>query len=201
MNFPNGWLSGKQASYLAQLVRDVVGVEGGFLEVGSWHGRSSVVIGLEVKKLNSCLYCVDIWSKKMVGEEEKKRKKTIKAYRDMPDVAAIYFKGDSFLIFIENIKVNGLGDTIIPVVGLSSTVRATWKIPLRFIFIDGNHEYEYVRDDSLWRQFLTIGGIIAFHDYRRGSEVKKAVNEEMDNDSNFEMIGGIHNIKVFRRLK
>jgi len=199
MNLPNGWLSGKQASYLTQLVRSVADLVGFFLEIGSWQGRSSVAIGTEVKKLSSHLYCIDIWNKKMTGKEEIERRKIVEGYKKMPDVADKYFKGNSYHIFNENIKANALGNTVIPIVGLSATIRKAWKAPLRFIFVDGSHEYKYVRSDSLWRRFLVVGGIIAFHDYKK--MIKRAVNKEMDDDSNFETIGGIQRIKAFRRLR
>jgi len=136
----------------------------------------------------------------MTGKEEIERMKIMEGYRKRRHVAGVFFKGDSYLIFTENIKARGLDDSIVPIVGFSSTIRKTWKTPLRFIFIDGNHDYEYIRDDCLWRQFLINAGIIAFHDYVRGCPVKKAVDEAMDNDSNFETIGRVQNIKAFRKL-
>jgi len=201
MNLPNGWLHDGEATYLAQLVRDVARLEGSFLEVGSFHGRSTVAIGTEVKKLNSHLYCIDIWNKKLTEKEEAERKEIIEGYRKMPaPIADKYFKGDSYFIFTENIKANGLDDTIIAIVGLSSTIRKAWKIPLRFIFIDGNHDYEYILEDCLWRQFLVNSGIICFHDYRKRCPVKKAVDEIMNNDLNFKLLGKVGSIKAFRKL-
>ncbi|GAH16100.1 unnamed protein product, partial [marine sediment metagenome] len=99
------------------------------------------------------------------------------------------------------IKTRGLGNTIVPIVGFSSTIRKTWKNPLRFIFIDGNHDYEYIRDDCLWRQFLVNAGIIAFHDFTNSPSVRKAVDEIMNDDPNFETIGLVHSIKAFRKIK
>jgi len=201
MNLPNGWLTEPEAEYLAHLARDVAELEGSFLEVGSFQGRSSVAIGMEVKKLNSHLYCIDIWNKEMTGKEEVERLEIVKKYRTMPVTAAKYFKGDFYLIFTENIKAKGLSNTIIPITGFSSMIRKTWKNPLRFVFIDGNHDYEYVRDDCLWRQFLVNTGIIAFHDFTNSPSVRKAIDETMGNDPNFKTIGAVHSIKTFRKLK
>ena len=201
MNLPDGLIEENEATYLAQLARGVAGLGGSFLEVGSWHGCSSVVIGMEVKKLNSRLYCIDIWNKKMTGKEETERMKVMEGYRKMHHVAGVFFKGDSYLIFTENIKARGLDDTIVPIIGFSSTIRKTWKIPLRFIFIDGNHDYKYIQDDCRWRQFLINAGIIAFHDYVKGCPVKRAVDETIGNDPDFKTIGSIKNIKAFRRMR
>ncbi len=51
---------------------------------------------------------------------------------------------------------------------------------LDFVFIDGNHDYAYVREDiALWSDKVKRGGIIAGHDYYafRNSGVIEAVNE------------------------
>ena len=43
----------------------------------------------------------------------------------------------------------------------------TWKTPLDFLFIDGDHSYEAcLRDWSQWSPFVVAGGIVAFHDAR-----------------------------------
>ena len=48
---------------------------------------------------------------------------------------------------------------------------------LDFVYIDGNHDYEFVVEDiSLYYPKLKIGGLLSGHDYNYGS-VKKAVNE------------------------
>lgn len=200
MNLPDGWLAEEEVVYLAQLVWDVSGLDGLFLEVGSWHGRSTVAIGKEVKKLNSYLYCIDIWNKKLTGKEEIERREIMKGYGSMSwRIKSKFFKGNPYRIFAKNIETSGLNGIVVPIVGLSSAIRKTWEKPLRFIFIDGNHEPRYVRDDSQWRHLLVSGGIIAFHDYRGGGGVKRPVDEEMDNDPDFEAIGSVRSIKAFRR--
>lgn len=51
---------------------------------------------------------------------------------------------------------------------------------LDFVFIDGNHAYEYVRTDlQVWSEKVRPGGVVAGHDYFNfaGAGVVKAVNE------------------------
>lgn len=49
---------------------------------------------------------------------------------------------------------------------------------LDFIYIDANHEYEYVVEDiKLWTPKVKIGGLIAGHDYISSPGVRKAVQE------------------------
>jgi len=58
---------------------------------------------------------------------------------------------------------------------------------LDFIYIDGNHQYNYVKKDiELARQFVRKGGVISGHDYVLGG-VRRAVDEidECFNDGAF----------------
>ncbi len=54
-----------------------------------------------------------------------------------------------------------------------------------FVFIDGNHEYEYVLEDIIeWTKKVKPGGIVAGHDYKEDVErnygVKRAVHEYIE---------------------
>lgn len=49
-----------------------------------------------------------------------------------------------------------------------------------FLFIDGNHEYEFIAlDCKLWLPLVKPGGYVAFHDYNNVAfaGVRKAVDE------------------------
>lgn len=52
--------------------------------------------------------------------------------------------------------------------------------PLDFVYLDGNHSYEYVKNDiALYYPLVKLGGVIGGHDYTPyyHSEVVQAVNE------------------------
>jgi hypothetical protein len=55
---------------------------------------------------------------------------------------------------------------------------------LDFVYIDGNHEYSYVKDDiSQWNKKVRNNGIVSGHDYyRHGRGVVRAVNEYVRED-------------------
>lgn len=65
--------------------------------------------------------------------------------------------------------------------------------PLDFVFIDGNHNYEYVKEDiEEWSKKVRPGGIVALHDYYhfKDSGVVEAVNEyTFNNRIEFYLIG------------
>jgi hypothetical protein len=49
---------------------------------------------------------------------------------------------------------------------------------LDFVYIDGNHEYSFVKKDmELYYRKLKIGGVLSGHDYRAWSDVTRAVDE------------------------
>lgn len=192
-NLPDGWLKDDAAEFLRELVSATDDLPGDFLEIGSWHGRSSVVIGSEVQKLGGRLYCIDTWNTKSWDEIARTLPKDRRKF--------IWEKGkEPFKVFIANIRAAGLVSVITPLVGSSKSHRAAWTIPLKFIFVDGCHYYEFVRDDAKWREHLIAGGIIAFHDYTnmRWEGVRAAVDEEMDADDRFEEINAAQSIKAFK---
>lgn len=52
---------------------------------------------------------------------------------------------------------------------------------LDFVFIDGNHEYEYVYEDLVeWTKKVKPGGIIAGHDFVKSDDKKYGVIEAVD---------------------
>lgn len=134
-----------------------------FVEIGCYKGRSSVFMGVEI--INSGkdikLDCIDSWEFKgseYVGTEE---------YSDC-DTAFAEFK--------HNIL------PLVPTIGFRkmSSVEASKQYEdqsLDFIFIDGSHKYEEVKNDILaWYPKLKYGGTLAGHD-RDFPGVDKAVKE------------------------
>jgi hypothetical protein len=132
-----------------------------FVEVGSWKGRSSVYMGVEIinSNLNIKFDCVDTWE----GSEE---------HLDM-DIIKNNQLYDLFLNNIEPVK-----SVINPIRKTSLEASKDYKDEsLDFVFIDASHKYEDVLDDiNAWLPKIKNGGIIAGHDYGHSS-VNKAVND------------------------
>lgn len=67
--------------------------------------------------------------------------------------------------FAANLAPYGSRSTLL--VSRSELESASWKTPLAFLFIDGDHRYEAVRRDlEEWSPHLVVGGILAMHDSR-----------------------------------
>lgn len=159
----------------------VTAEKGVYVEIGCLLGRSSVVIGREVKKRGGLLYCIDVWNSREWESVAKEIGKEARRYPPRPT--------NSYEQFLENIHRFGLGEVVKPMILRSDKVLLTWSRPIRFIFIDGCHEYAFVRSDALWKRFVEVGGVMVFHDYHPNwPGVMKAVDEVVGTDRCFKRV-------------
>lgn len=128
-----------------------------FVEIGCWEGKSTVCMANKIKniKKNIKFYAIDIWEPYQQGELVWK---------------ANYEK---YLKNIEPVK-----DYINTIKGDSCEVSKQFADKsVDFIFIDGNHHYDFIkRDIEAWYPKLKEGGVIAGHDTEWES-IRKAVAE------------------------
>ncbi|MGE5307458.1 MAG: class I SAM-dependent methyltransferase [Deltaproteobacteria bacterium] len=122
--------------------------EGAVVEIGSFKGKSSIALAFgSMDKGREEVYCVD---PHVEGTKE---------------------------AFFRNIRDARADSQIVPVIAPSEEAVRGFDRPIRFIFIDGNHEYEFVRKDiALWKDKVIDGGVLAFHDYTFPG-VRKAIGE------------------------
>ena len=133
-----------------------------FVEVGSWRGRSSCFLGVEIhnsgKKIS--LDCVDTWK----GSEE----------HEGYDI----LNGDGlYKEFISNISQ--ISNIINPVRMTSLEASKLYDDEsLDVVFLDASHKYEDIKDDMIaWYPKVKKGGIFAGHDYPSWTQVVRAVEE------------------------
>lgn len=193
MKLPDGHFNAEvEGVFLVSLIDEIKELEGQFVEIGSLFGKSSVIIGQKIKEIGGILNCIDVWGQCEYDLAE-----------EIGDAIRFYPKRpkNSFEIFCNNIKRFELTEVINPIKMRSEFAFNTWSIPLKFVFVDGCHEYEFVKKDILWKRFLVPGGVMVFHDYHTPWKgVKKAVDELMNKDSAFKMLADCHTIKAFKRL-
>lgn len=139
-----------------------------FVEIGSWKGKSSAYMAVEIINSGKIIKfdCVDVWTGKgAIGE-----------YDEDLDVK----HQTLYEAFQKNMApVNGYFS---PVRMLSTdAVKKYEDESLDFIFIDGSHDYESVKEDiKNWLPKLKKGGLFAGHDYFH-PDVNRAVNELLEN--------------------
>ncbi|HUW44981.1 MAG TPA: glycosyltransferase [Dehalococcoidia bacterium] len=187
---PPGSFTYEDAEVIVRSLNRIESIKGDCLEIGSDLGRSSTLIA-EIIKENSHLFCVDIWSNETWNE----------LASQLGEKAATYPRRDpkAFEIFRHNIKKRGLNAVVTPIRNKSEEAIKEFKNPLKFIFIDGCHEYEYVKKDIEWVKYLVEGGEVVFHDYTDSwPDVKAAVNEFASNHS-FKPVDSGGNCICFRK--
>ena len=135
-----------------------VAVEGPFLEVGSYCGKSTVYLGAAACQRGRLLFAVDHHR----GSEENQP-----GWEwhdpDLVDPASGLI--DTLPEFRRTIRDSGLDGTVVAVVGDSPSVAAVWGTPLALLFIDGGHGVEPAHADYQgWVPHLVEGGTLLIHD-------------------------------------
>lgn len=122
------------------------------VEIGSFLGKSTACIALASPK-STKIYAIDTFN----GNE-----KDFKENRQ-------FTGGNFFEIFKQNLSKIGVWNKIIPTIGNSREIGKKWNKPIDFLFIDGSHIYEDVKNDfEKFYPFVKEGGIIAIHDVSTG---------------------------------
>jgi hypothetical protein len=139
-----------------------------FVEVGSWKGKSSIYMGVEIlnSKKKIKFDCVDTW----LGSEEHNDKKN-NSYEPLLEI-----KDGLYNEFIKNIE--SIKSVINPIRMKSVDASKLYEDEsLDFVFIDAAHDYISIRDDiTHWFPKIKKGGYICGDDYT-WPEIKMAVNE------------------------
>ena len=124
-----------------------------YLEIGTFYGANILSVAYTYGLHNdSKLYCIDPWED----------------YAEYPE-----YKNEQALIyntFIENIEKSGVKDKLIINRGYSNNKIPTFEDNFfDIIYIDGNHEPEYVLEDAVLSfRKLKVNGIMIFDDYGWG---------------------------------
>ena len=126
-----------------------------YLEIGTFYGANILSVEKSYGLHNdSKLYCIDPWEDYAEYSEYKNQQATI------------------YNTFISNVENSGVKDKIIINRGYSNNVIPTLEDNFfDIIYIDGNHEPEYVLEDAVLSfRKLKIGGIMIFDDYGWGGK-------------------------------
>src|SRR3954468_17963747 len=133
-------------------------VEGPFLEIGGYCGKSAVYLGAAARVRQTVLFSVDHHR----GSEENQP-----GWEDHePDLVA---PGGGEIAtppaFRPTTHDAGLEGVVVATVADSPTLARFWTTPLAFLFIDGGHGTEPAhRDYELWTPLVAPGGTLAIHD-------------------------------------
>lgn len=147
-----GWLSDNEAMLLivvAQKACADLTPPHSIVEIGSYHGKSTVVFGTIIKAISpgGRIYAIDTHDGKLGAID--------KGLQSFPP---------SFESFKKNLVKENLTDVVEVIKDRSENVDL--KIPISVLFIDGFHDYTSVANDfAHFSGDLRKGGYVAFHDY------------------------------------
>src|SRR5215475_7403217 len=102
------------------------------VEIGTYCGKSTLLLGAAAQHTASVLYTVDHHH----GSEEHQAGWD---YHDASLVDEITGLFDTLPAFRRTLDTAGLDDHVVAVVGKSPIVARAWRSPLQFLFIDGGH--------------------------------------------------------------
>ena len=142
-----GFLSPAEMRFLA-LLGAVPTASGEVLEIGSFKGRSTIILAKSsVLAGERHINAVDPMTAPSVTD---------------PDLGG---SDSSFDDFTRNVNERGVADRVRLHRKLSSELAREWTLPLRLLWIDGDHTYAGTRLDlECFRPHLADGAIVAFHD-------------------------------------
>lgn len=205
----HGWSPIDQLFMLSMLVHTTSHLPGDLVEVGSWFGRSAVVLGAAARDTHGIVHCIDPfperddWRRNADGSYSFEvavdghrhtgyLEQTVWPAPFEAQMAPIYATHPSvFDGFLDNVRERRLQSVVQPHRGTASTFagQAPPSFQCRLLFLDGDHGYAAVRDDIMrLTPFLVPGGWICFDDAFSGYDgVNRAVTEFIIESPDFDL--------------
>lgn len=144
----DGWLTDREVSFLALLAAHPT-TTGDILEIGSYRGRSTIVLAL-AKRLSADdagLIAID----PLPNEHPMARDET--------------GRWSARALFEANLSQSGVRSEVEFHQAYSQDLSQRWDRPLRLLWIDGDHRYASTkRDYDLYSPHLADGAVLAMHD-------------------------------------
>jgi len=128
------------------------------VEIGTYCGKSTVLLGAAAQARESVVYTVDHHN----GSEEHQPGWE---FHDTSLVNEATGRFDTLPTLRRTLDEAGLDDNVVAVVGKSTVVAGGWRTPLQLLFIDGGHSEDAARQDfDGWAKWVSAGGALIIHD-------------------------------------
>lgn len=160
-----GWFEDDEAWALHEVVRNHPSSSPSgptVVEIGSWHGRSTIVIARALQARGGGLvYAIDPHAGTAIHAAE--------------GVA------DTYEAFLANVRAAGVAEHVRPIRAVSRVARS--QFPARSVdvlLVDGAHRYDdVIRDIDDWTSALANVATVAFHDARAEESVRRALDDRV----------------------
>ncbi len=137
LNVP-GTLPKEQAVALYDAANRLAAEAPVLVEIGSWLGKSAVVLSRAIRKKQGVLFCIDPFHAN--GDPE-----SLRYYRRASEKMSRSLLDQ----FTYNIRSWGSYEHVRVLEGYSHQISAEWSRPIDLLYIDGNYSYECVRRDFI----------------------------------------------------
>lgn len=128
------------------------------VEVGTYCGKSTVLLGAAAQQTGGVIYTIDHHH----GSEEHQAGWE---YHDSSMVDPVTGLFDTLPRLRHTLDAAGLYENVVAVVARSAVAARSWRTPLRLLFIDGGHTEEAAqRDFECWARWVEVGGALVIHD-------------------------------------
>ena len=135
-----------------------VEIDGPYLEIGSYCGKSTVYLGAAAQESKRILFALDHHR----GSEENQAGWE---WHDSSLVDPLTGLIDTLPTFRQTIQKAHLEEVVVALIGYSAPIAALWETPLSLLFIDGGHGKEPAHQDyEGWVPHIKEGGILLIHD-------------------------------------
>ena len=184
-----GWLHEEEADLLLAACTQAlcsIRSSSAVLEIGSFCGRSTVLLGSVVESLGlqGKVYAVDSHEGVVGAAGSPSGLRTL---------------GSTLNMFHANVAASGLTHIIEPIIQRSYEVK--WERPIALLFIDGLHDYLNVsRDFHHFAPWVVAGGYIAFHDYAEYYPDVMRFVDELVALPDFQFVSRVQSLIVVRKL-
>jgi len=146
-----GWFRYEELAVLYELARKYLTKDDLAVEVGSWKGRSSFVLGSVCKEVGAKLICIDTFAGSVKEDQNYKEAEKMGGWDFMEKYIKKNLEGlpVEYMVEISEIAFNSFKDDSI-----------------KFCFIDGDHTDPVISQDlnNFWPK-VKKGGLFAGHDY------------------------------------
>lgn len=168
------------------------------VEIGTYCGKSTVLLGAAALAAGAVLYTVDHHH----GSEEHQAGWE---YHDTTMVDPHTGLFDTLPTFRHTLDAINLPDHVVAIVGRSPVVARGWSTPLRFLFIDGGHTDEAAqRDFEGWSRWVAPGGALVIHDVfpdpADGGQAPYRIYRRALDSAAFEEVSVTGSLRVLQRV-
>lgn len=142
------------------------------VEIGAFKGKSTAWLGEAARRQKRPMVSID----PLVEGSEQEFRQTVEAF-DLASVATLHR-------------------------AFSHDIGKDWDAPIGFLWIDGGHDYDTVKQDVLdFCPHVVPGGVVVFDDVNPGDfpGLVRAVDETIKQDPSYEHLGEIKNTGLYRR--